>query len=354
MSSLTGATAGGGSGGRKLKLKLGGAGAGAGAGAAAPGAAAAALGAAAAALGAAAPAMSTGTVGGSSASGLKLRIKLGGAAAGQSSQLSGASSPAAAAGLAAGPGAPSPGQAAQQPSAAAQLPSQPDPQLQQQHQQQLDAGAQQQQYYDAAAMQQQQQQYPYDAAAWQQQQQYMQYDPSMMQQQYDPSMMQYNPSMQQQYDMQYVQQYEQYQQQQAANKLKLQTKAKLGFAAASAQETRYTTTGRVQRAASKGIARLIAEEGGVPQDHSLAAPPPNARCAAEACLCAACMLAPALVSLHHQEQLHVVTGLQCAFAALQQWTCLPSTQRASAEHFADGACVACAAAGTWSGMLVAT
>ncbi|WIA23544.1 hypothetical protein OEZ85_000275 [Tetradesmus obliquus] len=33
---------------------------------------------------------------------------------------------------------------------------------------------------------------------------------------------------------------------------------------------------QVQRAASRGLARLIAEEGGVPQDHSLAAPPPGA------------------------------------------------------------------------------
>lgn len=76
--------------------------------------------------------------------------------------------------------------------------------------------------------------------------------------------------------MQYVQQYEKYQQQQQAHKLKLQTKSKLGFDAAP-QETRYTATGRVQRAASKGVARLVAEEGGVPQDHSFAAPPPMAR-----------------------------------------------------------------------------
>jgi hypothetical protein len=140
-----------------------------------------------------------------------------------------------------------------------------------QQQQQYELLQQQQQYYDPALQQQNQ----YDPA-WQQQ--YMQYDPAMQQQMagFDPSMQQ------QQYDMQYVQQYEQYQQQQQqqqAHKLKLQTKSKLGFADAGPQETRYTATGRVQRAASKGIARLIAEEGGVPQDHSLAAPPPSVRCA---------------------------------------------------------------------------
>jgi hypothetical protein len=155
------------------------------------------------------------------------------------------------------------------------------PEAQQASQQQLDM-AQQQQQYDLS--QQQQQQQHYDPAL---QQQYQQYDPAWQQQymQYDSAMQQqmagYDPSMQQQYDMQYVQQYEQYQQQQQqqAHKLKLQTKSKLGFADAGPQETRYTATGRVQRAASKGIARLIAEEGGVPQDHSLAAPPPNVRCA---------------------------------------------------------------------------
>jgi hypothetical protein len=143
----------------------------------------------------------------------------------------------------------------------------------QQLQQQYDP-SQQQQYYNA----QQQYYQQYDPSM---QQQYMQYDPSMQQQyaQYDPNMQHYDPSMRQATDMQYVQQYEQHQQhqqQQQVHKLKLQTKSKLGFDAAP-QETRYTATGRVQRAASKGIARLIAEEGGVPQDHSFTAPPPMAR-----------------------------------------------------------------------------
>jgi hypothetical protein len=150
-------------------------------------------------------------------------------------------------------------------------------QQQQQSQQQWDASLQ-----DAVMQQQYYQQYD---PSWQQ---YAQYDPSVQQQyaqQYDPSMQQhYAQQYAHQGDASYVQQYEQYQQRQS--KLKLQTASKLGFSSAADEGPRYTATGRVQRKASKGIARLIAEEGGVPQDHSLAAPPPNARCVCVfVCLC---------------------------------------------------------------------
>eukprot|EP00878_Enallax_costatus_P006782 GHUV01007109.1.p1 GENE.GHUV01007109.1~~GHUV01007109.1.p1 ORF type:complete len:1248 (+),score=504.27 GHUV01007109.1:413-4156(+) len=64
-------------------------------------------------------------------------------------------------------------------------------------------------------------------------------------------------------------------QEQQSQQQKMRLKARLSLQQQPSNEPRYTATGRVQRAASRGISRLIAEEGGVPQDHSLPAPPPG-------------------------------------------------------------------------------
>lgn len=70
------------------------------------------------------------------------------------------------------------------------------------------------------------------------------------------------------------------QQSQQTQQQRVRLKARLSLQQQPSNEPRYTATGRVQRAASRGISRLIAEEGGVPQDHSLPAPPPGTeRCA---------------------------------------------------------------------------
>jgi hypothetical protein len=141
--------------------------------------------------------------------------------------------------------------------------------------------------------QQHQQQYaPYD------QQQYY-YDAQSAAQQYGGGgEAQYNDYNAHQYVAQY-EQYNAYQQQQPGSKVRLSTRsASLAAAAgsggyggdqAAASKPRYNASGRPMRAASKGLARLIAEEGGVPQDHSLAAPPthsaPRCVCACVWCCC---------------------------------------------------------------------
>lgn len=73
----------------------------------------------------------------------------------------------------------------------------------------------------------------------------------------------------------FAQQHHSQEQQQQQQQQKLKLKARLSLQQQQSVEPRYTASGRVQRAASRGISRLIAEEGGVPQDHSLPAPPPG-------------------------------------------------------------------------------
>ncbi|KAF6251089.1 hypothetical protein COO60DRAFT_1629131 [Scenedesmus sp. NREL 46B-D3] len=122
--------------------------------------------------------------------------------------------------------------------------------------------------------QQQQQQQYYAPEQYYSQEQPQQYH-SQEQQYYAQQPDQQYHSQEQQYSQQlYLQQQQSHSQQQQRQQLKLSVKARL--AAPSSNEPRYTASGRVQRAASRGLARLIAEEGGVPQDHSLAAPPPGA------------------------------------------------------------------------------